>query len=369
MADRLTILLSGMIAADPEQGGATWAVLQYLLGLRRLGHEVVFVESIPDRSLAPKKVPLDRTRNADYFRRVMRDFGFDTTSAILVAGTRQTLGLSYDQIRRVAHSADLLINISGMLKDEELIGNIPCRVYLDVDPAFNQLWHMVHGCDMRFRGHTHFVTIGLAIGQSACSVPTCGLPWITTLQPVVLSCWPVAQQITHYAMTTVGHWRSYGSIEHGGMFYGQKAHSLRQFFTLPTLTTERFMLALAIHPDERIDLAALAANGWELLDACASGRHSRRLSAVHPGLQGGVRCRQEWLRDLALRLVQRSQSLLPRFGPAGAGARNRLRSLYTGGRGIIRIQIDGGYSGRHRRNTSELHPTRAGGAGHRRRVI
>ena len=175
MADRLTILLSGMIAADPEQGGATWAVLQYLLGLRQLGHEVVFVESIPDKSLSPKEVPLDRTRNADYFRRVMREFGFDSTSAILVAGTRQTVGMSYDQIRRVAHSADLLINISGMLTDEELTGNIPRRAYLDLDPAFNQLWHTSHGCDMRFHGHTHFVTIGLAIGQSDCSVPTCEL--------------------------------------------------------------------------------------------------------------------------------------------------------------------------------------------------
>ena len=50
------------------------------------------------------------------------------------------------------------------------------------------------------------------------------------------------------------------------MYYGQKAHSLRRFITLPTLTDERFMLALAIHPDEHRDLAALAANGWQLLD-------------------------------------------------------------------------------------------------------
>ena len=213
-ATRPTILLSGMIAADPDQGGATWAVLQYLLGFRRLGHRVVFVESIPDTSLSPERVPLDRTRNAGYFRRVMEDFGFDSDSALLVAGTRQTVGLSYEQLRRVARSADVLINISGMLTDEELTGDIPCRVYLDLDPAFNQLWHALHGCDMRFRGHTHFVTIGLAIGRSDCPVPTCGLPWITTPQPVVLSSWPVAHRITHDALTTVGHWRSYGSIEH-----------------------------------------------------------------------------------------------------------------------------------------------------------
>ena len=145
MPEQLTILLSGMIAADPDQGGATWAVLQYLLGFRRLGHRVVFVEGMQDTSLAPKGVPLDRTRNASYFRRVMGDFGFDSASALLVAGTRQTIGLSYDQLRAVARSADVLINISGILTDEELTGGIPCRVYLDLDPAFNQLWHALHG--------------------------------------------------------------------------------------------------------------------------------------------------------------------------------------------------------------------------------
>ncbi len=168
MPDRLTILLSGMIAAHPVQGGATWAVLQYLLGFQRLGHRVIFVESIPAGTLNPRGIPLDRTLNAGYFSGVMKAFGFDSASALMVAGTRQTVGLSYEQLKQVARSADVLINISGMLVDEELTGGIPRRVYLDLDPAFNQLWHSSQACDMRFGGHTHFVTIGLAIGQSEC---------------------------------------------------------------------------------------------------------------------------------------------------------------------------------------------------------
>src|SRR5215471_17529139 len=35
---------------------------------------------------------------------------------------------------------------------------------------------------------------------------------------------------------------------------------------LPKLTSERFMPALAIHPEETRDLAALTENGWHLLD-------------------------------------------------------------------------------------------------------
>jgi hypothetical protein len=35
---------------------------------------------------------------------------------------------------------------------------------------------------------------------------------------------------------------------------------------LPAATSEKFMLALSIHPNERKDLAQLEANGWHLLD-------------------------------------------------------------------------------------------------------
>ena len=42
----LRIVLSGMMAANPHQGGATWAVLQDVFGLRALGHEVCFVEPV-----------------------------------------------------------------------------------------------------------------------------------------------------------------------------------------------------------------------------------------------------------------------------------------------------------------------------------
>jgi hypothetical protein len=331
--DSPTILLSGMIAAVPDQGGATWAVLQYLLGFRRLGYRVVFVESLPATSLIPQGVPPDRTGNARYFRRVMGDFGFDSDSALLVAGTRQTVGLSYEELRCVARSAAVLINISGLLADEDLTGDIPCRVYLDLDPTFNQLWHALQLCDMRFRGHTHFVTIGLAIGRSDCTVPTCGVPWITTPQPVVLSEWPVARRITHDALTTVGHWRSYGSIEHDGTLYGQKAHSLRRFITLPTLTDERFLLALAIHPDESKDLRALAANGWQRLDPAqvartpADYRRFIRGSRGEFGIakSGYVASRCGWISDRSLCYLASGRPVLAqdtgfsRFIPAGEG--------------------------------------------------
>jgi hypothetical protein len=89
---------------------------------------------------------------------------------------------------------------------------------------------------------------------------------LPTAQPVVLEHWPMVGQVEHDALTTVGNWRGYGSVEYDGVFYGQKAHSLRRFMSLPTRTREQFLLALAIHPSETTDLMALAANGWRLVD-------------------------------------------------------------------------------------------------------
>jgi hypothetical protein len=163
-------------------------------------------------------------------------------------------------------NCDLLINLSGLLRDQDLMAGIPLRVYLDLDPVFTQLWQQVQQVDVGFAGHSHFATIGMSVGRQGCDMPDCGLPWITTLQPVVLSQWPVAGPVVHDALTTVANWRGYGSIESNGVYYAQKAHSLRPFFGLPRRTEERFLLALSIHPDERSDLENLENHGWELIE-------------------------------------------------------------------------------------------------------
>jgi hypothetical protein len=266
----LTILFSGMIAADPRQGGATWAVLQYLLGLRRLGHDVYFVEPLPPASLRPAgAADLAGTENFAYFSEVIRDFSLTGRAALLAAGTSLSAGIDYQDLRQIARRADLLLNVSGMLTDEALLEGPRVRAYLDLDPAFVQLWHCTQGVDMRLARHTHFVTVGQALGTPACGVPTCGVSWIKTLPPVVLEHWPVADPLAppvHDALTTIGNWRAYGSIEHEGVRYGQKAHSLRNLMTLPRQSEKPLLLAMSIHPDERRDLELLHANGWQRTD-------------------------------------------------------------------------------------------------------
>jgi hypothetical protein len=253
------VIVSGMIAATPRQGGATWAILQYLLGLRRLGCRVHFVEPLDDANGPSAEA-------VRYTRETMERFGLEGSWALLPSSGAEPVGLSRAGLREAAREADVLLSVSGMLTDPEVLDVVPVRAYLDLDPAFNQLWHAVEGVDMRFDAHTHFVTVADAIGEPGCPIPDCGRSWLPTLPPVVLSEWPLADALERRALTTVGHWRSYGSIHHDGVHYGQKAHSLRPLLDVPRRAGARFELALGIHPDEVDDLDAIEREGWVLLD-------------------------------------------------------------------------------------------------------
>src|ERR1043165_8550632 len=99
----MRIVVSGMIASDPFQGGATWAVLQYVLGLRQLGHDVLFIEPVKSVSFLPPGSPLADSSNAAYFRQVVTEFDFAADAALLAHDTRDTVGLPYEELVRRAN--------------------------------------------------------------------------------------------------------------------------------------------------------------------------------------------------------------------------------------------------------------------------
>ena len=323
MRDRLRIVVAGMIAGDPGQGGATWAVLQYVLGLRRLGHDVLLVE------------PVKEIRNdvVAYFDAVVAEFDLRDSAALLLRGSEQTVGLPYSDLSARAAGADLLINISGMLEDERLTAGAGRRVFLDLDPAFNQLWHAVEGIDMGFGRHDRFATVGLALGDDECPVPTCGVDWVRTPQPVVLDRWPRRADGADGPVTTIANFRGYGSVEWQGTFYGQKVHSLRDLYELPETTSVRLTVALAIHPEERDDVAALDRHGWEVVDPAEvagtpdsyAGFIARSKAELGIAKSGYVRSRCGWFSDRSVcylasgRPVVAQETGFSRYLPVGEG--------------------------------------------------
>jgi hypothetical protein len=124
----------------------------------------------------------------------------------------------------------------------------------------------------------------------------------------VLQYWPAhppRKSPLQDALTTIGNWRAYGSVHHGGRQYGQKVHSLREMIDLPRRTPQRLALAMSIHPSETSDLELLRRNRWELLDpavvASSPGRYRRFIQnsrgEIGIAKSGYVLARSGWISD------------------------------------------------------------------------
>ncbi len=139
-------------------------------------------------------------------------------------------------------------------------------MFLDIDPGFSHMWQDLGLADL-FRDYDGYITIAENLGRPDCLIPTCGLEWITTRQPIVLDYWTRHDASGCREFTTIGAWRgSYGPLEYQGKLYGLRVHEFRKFAPLPRLTGEPFRVALDIHENETSDLSMLRENGWYLVD-------------------------------------------------------------------------------------------------------
>ncbi|HZS13823.1 MAG TPA: hypothetical protein VFC09_04425 [Candidatus Dormibacteraeota bacterium] len=323
----LRVVVGGRVAAAPGHGGAAWAVLQYLLGLRRLGHDVHFVEHLR----TPVPAQHGRPDGVEYCRAVMDRFELAGRWCVVDA-SGATAGMTRARLAEVCRRADLLVDLSGAAAAIDEAMGIPRRLYIDIDPGFTAAWH-AQGLDVGLDGHTHHATVGTAVGGPGCVVPTFGLEWILTLPPVVLAEWPDDAPVEREALTTVGHWRAYGTALLDGAMLGQRVHAMRPLLDLPRRTGERFCVALDVHPGDGADREALHAAGWELLDprgvAATPGEFRQFVAASRAEIgipkAGYVTARTGWMSDrstcylAAGRPVVMQDTGLPAAVPTGRG--------------------------------------------------
>jgi hypothetical protein len=332
-----TILVGGSVAQRPGNGGHTWVFLQYLLGLQRLGYDVALVDRLdPDMCLdeAGRPCVAERSLNVRYLAEVMERFGLGNRWAVLIDGGARSLGMSRGALDTAAAEAELLLNVNGFVDDPEVLSRVGLRAYLDIDPGFGQMWRALDLYDM-FAGHDAYVTIGERIGQADCTIPTGGLDWITTPQPVVLTEWGAQQSPEpDRGFTSVASWRGpFAPIEYEGVTYGLRVHEFRRFAELPRRSGEQFEVALDIHEADSADIELLTANGWQLADpAEVAGdpwayrdyvQGSRAELMVAKGMY--VKSRSGWMSDRSIcylasgRPVVAQETGFSRLYPAGSG--------------------------------------------------
>jgi hypothetical protein len=242
-------IVSGALANKPANGGNAWTRLSYVLGLARLGFDVVFVEQI-ERPSAEAQA---------YFDAVCGRFGID--GELIVDGC-----LPDGLVDRVEGS-DVLVNIGGHLTVPRLKEAARVAVFLDDDPGYTQFWHADGALEGRLEGHHAFFTYGVNIGRERCPIPIGGIAWKPTRPPVVLTEWPRVRADTVDRLTTVASWRgAYGRVGVGGRLFGQKAHEFRKLANLPSLVEQRLEVALQIDAADAADAQLLGEGGWQIVE-------------------------------------------------------------------------------------------------------
>jgi hypothetical protein len=273
MPPRLRIAVLGYIVRGPL-GGLVWHHLQFVIGLARLGHEVLFVEDSDDYPgcYDPTRGSFDRdpSYGLEFARRAFDRVGLGSLWGYHDAFAGRWYGPAGDRAARYCAGADVVLNLSGMNPLRPWVERAPARVLVDTDPVFTQVRHLTDppARDLA-AAHTHFFTFGENFGRPGCTIPDDGFPWRPTRQPVVLDAWKPGPPPEGAALTTVMQWDSYAPREYAGRRFGMKSESFDPYFDLPARSALPLELAVG-NPTAPRD--RLRAAGWRTTDPLAVTR-------------------------------------------------------------------------------------------------
>jgi hypothetical protein len=246
-SNSLRIVVLGYVVRAPLAGLA-WHYLQYVLGLVRLGHEVLFVEDSDDYPSCYNPQTLAFGNDPGYGLQFLSDsltaLDLPARWAYYDAHLKTWHGPGAARVHETLKSADLCLNVSGVNPLRPWFMEIPVRALIDTDPAFTQIRHLENTDSLaRAERHTVFFTFGEEISAGRALVPDDGLPWQPTRQPILLTAWPVTPGHTEGRFTSVLIWEAYPALEYNGRRYGAKSDSFTQFLALPAKTGPIFELA------------------------------------------------------------------------------------------------------------------------------
>jgi hypothetical protein len=270
--------------------GVVWQTAHYLVGLRRLGFDVYYVEA--------------HARTPSMFMNTEQDDGTAKAAAFIdqvcgrfdLAGKwayhalhedGRIHGMSDSELSRLYREAALIINLHG--------GTIPHPehyatgrlIYLETDPVELQI--QLHEGSQEaidfLAPHCAFFTFGENFGRPGCELPVSDrFHFKPTRQPVVCDFWRPAPPSSTAAsagadagggggggtpgrpFTTIGNWEQQWRQVHfrGETYHWSKHHEFLKFIDLPSHVNHgtKFELALSSY-DESVE-QMLRSKGWEV---------------------------------------------------------------------------------------------------------
>ena len=274
----MTIFLGcGFAAKYPEGGGNFSVPLQWMLGLRRLKLDAIWVELLP----ATNDARGDQAR-IRHFQSQLRSHGLAGRYCLLyqkpasdthdLHGIR-CIGISKRELLDHLGGPNVLLNLAYSIHPPLLL-KFDRRVFCDLDPS--EIFYWMTKMEMGQSHHHEFWTIGLNVHGDDCQLPKSALAWKTFYPLVDKNFFRPQPRPRSPKFTTVGQWYWGGAVEVAGEFPDlSKKFAFEPYLDLPTRIPEaQFELAMNIATEdpERERLRRL---GWKIVDPHTASRTAR----------------------------------------------------------------------------------------------
>ncbi|MGA6974770.1 MAG: glycosyltransferase [Candidatus Binatus sp.] len=238
------------LAARYPFAGVIWQLIHHLLGFRRLGLDVYYIEDsrayVYDPTIADATT--DPTHNLKVLHGVLDRWGFGDRWSFLDSVKEEYVGMSRARCMELFREADMVVNLCGATEPRQEHERTRCMVYLETDPGVFQLElaRKIPTAVEFARVHKLFFTYCYNIGAPDCLLPAAGLDWHPTRPPVNLEEWrPGVGPAEPRAFTTVGTWQNNGHdmIIGGETYYWSKHLNFRKALEVAARASQPIELA------------------------------------------------------------------------------------------------------------------------------
>lgn len=264
----VTVFLGcGFAAKYPEGGGNFSVPLQWMLGLRRLGLDAVWLELLPATADARKDEA--HIRN---FQRRLREHGLQGRYCLLHQAPADDvheldqmhcIGMSWRKLRERLAGPNILLNLSYSLHPPFLL-QFERRIFCDLDPS--EIFFWMTKMEMGQSHHHEFWTIGLNIHSADCRLPPSSLRWRTFFPLADTELLQPQPRPRTAKFATIGQWYWGGGIEVDGEFPDlSKKVAFEPYLDLPRRVPDAcFELAMNLNADDP-EIARLRERGWRVV--------------------------------------------------------------------------------------------------------
>jgi len=268
--DRKKTVLVLHLAGQVPLAGVAWQALHYVLGLRRLGFDVWYIEDSGEQPIDPRTglAAEDCDYSVSFVRTMMERYDLGDRWAYWDASRDEVHGISREKLASLYRTASAILNLSGAtrLREEHLA--CPIRVHVDTDPgaALARVDQGDPDALALLSAHTHHFSYGENLGHADCLVPGGGFTWQSTRAPVLVDLWDAGCVPAGPYYTSVATWDSRrADIRLGDTTYrGSKHVNFLRFIELPRQLLQPFRLAMTPPGPEVAE--RIRACGWDIVN-------------------------------------------------------------------------------------------------------